>query len=246
VREWIGHWLFVAFVLTVLSPAHAACIDVSTLARSTVSLARIFDEGQPKVEPDVIGAAGTGWFLSRGSVVTAAHVAEAMNLSTQEWTDIQVRQRENTVSVGARVLHLLGPQAEKIAVLALRTQFPDATLVAIRETPLLAGEPVVSVAYPGRRLRFANGHFLRHGTGERLAGSMLLELHDGGDRLVIDHGASGAPVLDCEGRAVAVVTGVLSRTITLLSQQVRVSTAWATPNVVAAPVSALMDLARSD
>jgi hypothetical protein len=34
----------------------------------------------------------------------------------------------------------------------------------------------------------------------------LLEMYDGDDRLVLDHGASGAPVFDCMGRIVAVVS----------------------------------------
>jgi hypothetical protein len=33
----------------------------------------------------------------------------------------------------------------------------------------------------------------------------LLEMYDGNDRLVLDHGASGAPVVDCSGQVVAVV-----------------------------------------
>ena len=47
----------------------------------------------------------------------------------------------------------------------------------------------------------------------RLAGAALLEMHDGNDRLVLDHGASGAPVLDCEGRVVAVVSTLITQTL---------------------------------
>ncbi len=73
----------------------------------------------------------------------------------------------------------------------------------------------------------------------------LLEMYDGNDRLVLDHGASGAPVLDCEGRVVAVVTTLITQTINLASHAVRVSTAWQTPNVVSIPIEVLKDFSRS-
>jgi hypothetical protein len=38
-------------------------------------------------------------------------------------------------------------------------------------------------------------------------------MYDGDDRLVLDHGASGAAVLDCEGRVVAVVMILMTRTM---------------------------------
>jgi hypothetical protein len=67
----------------------------------------------------------------------------------------------------------------------------------------------------------------------------LLEMHDGNDRLVLDHGASGAPVLDCEGRVVAVVSTLITQTIALPTGPVRVSTAWHTANVLSIPAEVL-------
>ncbi len=66
-------------------------------------------------------------------------------------------------------------------------------------------------------------------------------MYDGNDRLVLDHGASGAPVLDCNGRVVAVVTTLITRTVNFLSNVMRVSTAWQSPNVVAIPIQVLKD-----
>jgi hypothetical protein len=66
-------------------------------------------------------------------------------------------------------------------------------------------------------------------------------MHDGNDRLVLDHGASGAPVLDCERRVVAVVSTLITQTLVLPTGRVRVSTAWQTPNVVSIPVAVLKD-----
>jgi hypothetical protein len=81
---------------------------------------------------------------------------------------------------------------------------------------------------------------------DRFAGTALLEMHDGNDRLVLDHGASGAPVLDCEGRVVAVVSTLITQTIGLPTGAMRVSTAWQTPNVVSIPAEGLKGLSSAE
>ena len=112
--------------------------------------------------------------------------------------------------------------------------------------PLVPDEPLASLAYPGSHLRFAGGRFVQYGDDAKFAGMALLEMHDGNDRLVLDHGASGAPVLDCEGRVVAVVSTIITQTINFLSNAVRVSTAWQTPKVVSIPIDVLMDFSWSE
>ena len=64
-------------------------------------------------------------------------------------------------------------------------------------------------------------------------------MFDGNDRFAIDHGASGAPVFDCEGRVAAVVSTVITQTFATPFGKTRVSTAWGTPNVVSVPVQNL-------
>jgi hypothetical protein len=81
------------------------------------------------------------------------------------------------------------------------------------------------------------------GAGDRFAGTALLEMHDGNDRLVLDHGASGAPVLD---RVVAVVSTLITQTIGLPTGAMRVSTAWQTPNVVSIPAEGLKGLSSAE
>jgi hypothetical protein len=239
-------WLLVAVGQTGFCKAQAACVNPSTLQRSTVGLVRIFDRDTPEAKAGNLGTAGTAWFLSVRSMVTAGHVAESMHLSPEAWTEVELRRGESASSARVRLWHLLGPPPEPIAVLALSEPLADATPLRVRQTPLVEGEVIASLAYPGRRLRIASGRFMRFGAGAKLAGAALFEMHDGDDRLAIDHGASGAPVIDCEGRAVAVVTGVLSQAMTVLSRQIRVSTAWDTPNVVAAPVAPLSALGPSE
>jgi hypothetical protein len=135
-----------------------------------------------------------------------------------------------------------GSHREKIA---LKTAFPAGRSRKIRIEPLIPQEPVVSPGYPKNRLRFAGGRCMADG-GDTLPGTVLLELHDGNDRLAQDHGASGAPVLDCAGRVVALISNVFTQTIEVLSQPVRVSTAWGQPNVVAVPIGALEEDVGAD
>jgi Trypsin-like peptidase domain len=226
------------------SPVEAGCIDPATLARSTASIMRHFDDKEKQARPGVLAIGATGWFLSPTTMVTIAHVATAMNLSGQNWKQIEIRNGENEWSIPARLQRLAGHHAEKIAVLELQTAYSGAQGLRLRMDPLVPEEPMLSLAYPGGRLRVAGGRFVQYGDDARLAGTALLELYEGNDRLVLDHGASGAPVLDCAGRAVAVVSNLFTTTIQSFSGAIRVSTAWGRPNVVSVPVAVLKDLAR--
>jgi hypothetical protein len=114
-------------------------------------------------------------------------------------------------SLPARILRVAGSHSEKMAVLELRTAFTGAAALSIRTEPLIPEELVVSLAYPNSHLRFAQGRFVRYGAEAGFASAALLEMHDGNDRLVLDHGASGAPVLDCKGQVVAVVSTLIRR-----------------------------------
>jgi hypothetical protein len=113
--------------------------------------------------------------------------------------------------------------------------------VAIRATPLAPEDRIVTFAYPGGRPRLVGGRFVQFGDDGNLAGAALLEMYDGNDRLVVDHGASGAPVLDCDGRVAAVISTVITQTLAWASDDIRISTAWGTPNVISVPIAALKE-----
>ena len=151
------------FLLVTSSGAEAACVDPSALVRSTVSIARNFDDHEMKVTPGVFGIRGTGWFLSPRLLVTAAHVVEAMHLSGNDWKEIELRERESKGSIPVRVLRVAGSHSEKMAVLELRASFPGAAALQLRMEPLVAEERVASLAYPRGHLRFAGGRFVRYG-----------------------------------------------------------------------------------
>jgi hypothetical protein len=238
-RLLLGSGFFVA-----LSPnVAAACIDPSSLTKTTVNISREFAEGEKRPAADVVAISGTGWFLSPRLVVTAAHVAEAMQLSSSQWKELEIRNSTSKAVVPTRIHGLAGPLLEKMAVLELNAAFSGAVALSVRSAPLTPEERVVALAYPHSRLRFAAGRFVEFGTSKQFAGAAMMEIYEGDDRLVLDHGASGAPVLDCQGHVVAVVSSILTRTLKFSFGAVRVSTSWQSPNVLSMPAEALQQLA---
>ena len=101
----------------------------------------------------------------------------------------------------------------------------------------------MSLAYPGGRLRVAGGRFVQYGDDEvRRHGAA--QMYDGNDRLVLDHGFSGAPVVDCAGRVVAGGSNLFTTTMRFMSTTIRVPTAWGYADVVSVPITVLEELPR--
>jgi Trypsin-like peptidase domain len=245
-RARIGCWALALFLLLVANTQiHAACVDRTQLAHSIVGIMRHFDDADGR--PDLIGIRATGWFLSPTTIVTAEHVTVAMKLSPADWKPLEVLDGDGSQFIAARVQRLAGDLGEKLAVIELQSAVSGARSVAIRKEPLVPEEQVVTLAYPGGRPLFVGGRFVRFGEDGRLAGTALLEIYEGDNRLVIDHGASGAPVIDCAGRVAAVVSNVFTQnSIVWASRIIEVPTPWGTPNVVSLPVQALDDFPRSN
>src|SRR4029077_15514830 len=180
---------------------------------SAVSITRYFEDGERAAQPGLAGTRGTAWFLSSTTIVTAEHVRAGVMLTAQDWKTLDIKDGDDTRSIPARVARVMGTGPEKIAVLALQSEFPGARSAAIRTAPLAPEDQVVTFAYPAGRPRVVGGRFVRYADDERLAGAALLEMFDGNDRLAVDYGASGAPVYDCDARIVAVVTTVITQTV---------------------------------
>src|SRR5215471_2612915 len=81
----------------------AGCVDPVSLAHSTVSITRYFDDAERERQDGLLGVRGTGWFLSPTSIATVEHVAAGMNLSEQSWKKIEVRTGENKQSIPVRI-----------------------------------------------------------------------------------------------------------------------------------------------
>jgi Trypsin-like peptidase domain len=232
-------------LLSAQSRAETVCVDLGHVAHSTVSITRYFEDAERNPQSDVVAARGTAWFQSPTTLVTAAHVASGMKLSTQEWKSVSIKDGAEGQSNAVRMQRVVGSYPEKLAVLELQTAVPDARSVAIRMLPLMPEDRVVTVAYPNDRLNTVVGRFVQYADTGRLAGTALLEIFEGENRLVIDYGASGAPVFDCEGRVAAVISTVITQILSTPFGNRRVSTAWGSPNVVSIPIQQLIEFSKA-
>jgi S1-C subfamily serine protease len=226
-------------LVSIAARAETNCVDPSSLAGSAVSITRYLDNQERDAKSDVIGIQGTGWFQSTNTIVTVEHVAVAMKLSKETWKQLTVQSNSGTLSISARIRQVIGDSKEKLAVLELQSPVPSARTATVRSLPLEPEERLLTIAYPRHEPRSVSGRFVRYATEVPLSGAALLELFDGDDRFAVDHGASGAPVFDCEGRVAAVISTVISQTLRSPFGVMRISTPWGTPNVLSIPVAAL-------
>jgi trypsin-like peptidase len=231
-------------LLAAQSRAETACVDPGQLAHSAVSITRYFEDSERSPQSDVVAVRATAWFQSPTTIVTAAHVASGMKLSTQEWKSVNIKDDAEGQLNSVRVQRVVGSYAEKLAVLELQTAVPIARSVAMRMVPLMPEDRVVTLAYPNDRLRTVVGRFVQYADTGKLAGTALLEIFEGENRLVIDYGASGAPVFDCEGRVAAVISTVITQTLSTPFGAMRIPTAWGSPNVVSIPIQPLMEFSE--
>ena len=237
--------LIFAPFFSIQSHAEVRCIEPALLAHSTIGITRYFDDAERKAQSNLIGIQGTGWFQSPTSVVTVEHVVAAMGLSTQTWKILAIQDGDDSKPISVRIQRVIGTGWEKLVVLELENPISAARSVSMRMYPLTPEDRLVTFAYPNRELRSVSGRFVQYATEGRLAGAALLEMSDGNNRLAIDHGASGAPVFDCEGRVAAVISTVITQILRTPFGEKRVSTAWGTPNVVSVPIRELLNISES-
>ncbi len=251
--------MILLFTMAIAQCARAedACVDPSTLAATTVSITRYFT-AEEKPQPSLDGYRATAWFYgSTRHLVSIAHfVDDAPALPRGEWRKVEVRQRDVTVEVNARLLAVVRALPEGFAIFELREPFPDAQTLKLREKPLSRNEPVRSIAYLDR-LRFAKGRFTEiagsndvprdHPFAKVRPGSGLFEMWDieerNNDRFVLDHGASGAPIVDCEGQVVAVASSIVTQgSLYFAGREITLTTSWGLANNTAALIQPLFDI----
>ena len=244
-------------VIAQCARAEDACIDPSTLATTTVSITRYFTADE-KPRPSLEGYRATAWFYgSTRYLISIAHfVDDVPVLPRGEWRKVDVQQRDVTVQVSARLLAVVRALPEGFALFELREPFPKAQTLKLREKPLSRNEPVRSIAYLDG-LRFAKGRFAEiagssdipgdHPFAKVRPGSGLFEMWDieerNNDRYVLDHGASGAPIVDCEGNVAAVASSVVTQgSLYFAGREFRLTTPWGMANNTAALIQPLFDI----
>jgi hypothetical protein len=131
--------MILVFMMMIAQCARAedACIDPSTLAATTVSITRYFTADE-KPRPSLDGYRATAWFYgSTRYLVSIAHfVDDAPVLPRGEWRKVDVRQRDVTIEVNARLLAVVTALPEGFAIFELREPFPNAQTLKLREKPL--------------------------------------------------------------------------------------------------------------
>ncbi|KQQ07686.1 S1 family peptidase [Methylorubrum extorquens] len=248
----------------VVAPAKAqettgSCIDFSPASRAVVSVARYFDEPLLEENREIVGEQATACFYtSPRLLVTAAHFAN--DLPDGEWQEVELRQatREGEAETVTRVRlrvavrgkisegakRELGPTglADDVAIMELQDPFPNATVLDVQLAVPPQNASVLVLGYADGQLRAARGIVRRAGeASSRYAGLTLLEVQ-GTNRLLLNGGASGAPVLDCvKGAVVAVLNGLLtSPSLPFLpSHYAVIPTPWGSPTNTAVPASSL-------
>src|SRR5260370_38157269 len=97
--------LVLMMVIAQCARAEDACIDPSTLATTTVSITRYFTADE-NPRPSLEGYRATAWFYrSTRYLVSIAHFVDAAHVPPRgEWGKVDVRQRDVTVQVRARLL----------------------------------------------------------------------------------------------------------------------------------------------
>jgi V8-like Glu-specific endopeptidase len=244
--------------------AGTACVDPKELARSVVSIVWNFSQARrDRTGREFVAQRATAWFYtSPRLLVTAAHFAN--ELPADGWQEAELRQASRDgepdtivwarlrVSVRGRVSD--GQQggsgastdlAEDLAILELQDPFPNARVLDIQPEAPAKDATVLVLGYPAGKMQAARG-IVRESedSARRYPGLALFEVQ-GSNRLLLNGGASGAPVLDCRhGRVVAVLNGLLTGpTLPFLPPESSViPTPWGSPTNTAVPASTLAAL----
>jgi hypothetical protein len=204
-----------------------------SLSRAAVGIKIEWTEGTPakdeKTGEDILkySSQGSAWFRTKKEIVTIEHVARSLELSTDTWTPITLfwgskkgEDPTHEFEMNARLkspLELTDTWEDSVTI-ELEHAVPGAIVRTPRYTPLVPKEPIVSAAYTKGKLSLATGSFSplepdpnAEPSEEEPPPYLALELADwkNTNRYVIGHGASGAPVFDCDGNVVATLVDTM-------------------------------------
>lgn len=202
-------------------------------------------------------------------VVVAGHLsATEWRPVTLFWSDAEEAKSNHVIETRARIANVFAgdPGAEVIVALELKDVVEGEQIAKIRSVPLRQNEPVVALAYPGPDgsraltafelpdpdpvLRIALGN-VRYPTPSEDARSdearepppyIPLDVGDRNNRRdVLNHGASGAPVFDCDGQVVATVQDYASRPMNVAAfGSLNVPPPWGQANNFAVSASSIL------
>jgi hypothetical protein len=237
------------------------CVEPAQLARSVASITWYFDQTRTERDgKETIGERATGWFFhSPRWLVTAAHFAR--DLPAEQWQEVELGQaapdgsQDRTVRAKVRLLRHFEPGDRKrvrrtqtgagdMAVLEVLNDVPGVQPLEIRAEPPSPDENVLVLAYPAGDLRVARGVVREaEAPAGKYEGLSLFEV-EGANRLLLNGGASGAPVVDCHhGRVTAVVAGLLTgASLPFLPPGTVIPTPWGSPTNAAVPARVLAAL----
>lgn len=241
------------------------CIDPWAAARAVVSVTWRFVTPRREGSEIVVAERATAWFYrSPRLLVTAAHFVN--ELPQMGWQDAELHQADREgepdivmrvrLRVAAKAIPLgsrdgeaeaINGLAADVAIMELQDPFPNALVLPIWSNALAEDAQVLVLGYPRGRMQAVRGIVRRSADpAGRYAGLTLLEVQ-GSNRLLLNDGASGAPVLDCgQGRVVAVLNGLLTGpSLPLLpSDSSVIPTPWGSPTNTAVPASILPAIGR--
>ena len=234
-----------------------------SLRRTVVGIERIFDPDEIFVDEHYVtiyGIKGSAWFLDTHTVATIEHVVTGAKLST-DWKEVRlfwsdekdekeshsthVRVRLKDVAVGIRTL-------ESIITLELEQAVEGVKIAKLRARPLQRNEAVVGIGYTADVLRFVEGRLAFPESDSATDGAdapspyLPFEMVDRekkegiGDRYALNNGSSGAPIFDCDGNVVAMVTKFSKQTMSFFGNEVEVTTPWGQANIFGVSTMSLL------
>jgi hypothetical protein len=238
--------IFLALVLLILvTHARAADAEAPEHADRIVRITQYFTRAE-RAAAGSDGRSGTGWFCGSSKyLVTIGHMVTKPALPRREWVEIEISHCSDgtmetlkTHRVMVRLADLIDTPGEDIAVIELQKPLFDVKPIPVSKDMPTAKSPSYCSGFTEGTLRHASGTFHRIGKDEdspELNDFGLFEMYEGNDRLALDHGASGAPVLNTKGEVVAVLAIVKTGEVKMINgvEPMRVSTSWGTPNQAA-------------
>lgn len=245
------------FILTLVLAgsqyADANCINPKDYLDSTVSLVRynaFYDDYKD---------GGTAWFYKDArTLVTAGHVAMGILLSS-EWSSLEIRQRKDLYTISetqpARILQIGNIASasnteiafmEKyakvdLAIIELAFDFHGARPLEISQSKPPHYSPLWAIAYPKNKAVLANGRSIPPGYDKKYLEEYASMLHVNIQNPRLRHGASGAPILNCEGKVAGILNIYIDRVLHLANGKTIKRPASA-PTNYAVPASFITEL----